>query len=95
MQGRDRNFEITEQANVPTGRHGKHRDITSRILDDLNGLETGMSLKIPLSDLPDTKVNIRSALNRASRKVGKSLGTAADDDYLYVWNIESDNRQVG
>ena len=54
-----------------------------------------MSLKIPLSDLPDTKVNIRSALNRASRKVGKSLGTAADDDYLYVWNIESDNRQVG
>jgi hypothetical protein len=95
MQGRDRNFKITEQANVPTGRHGKHRDITSRILEDLNGLETGMSLKIPLSDLPDTKVNIRSALNRASRKVGKSLGTAADDDYLYVWNIESDNRQVG
>ncbi len=95
MQERDRNFKTTEQANVPTGRHGKHRDITTRILDDLDGLESGMSLKIPLSELPDTKVNVRSALNRASRKVGKSLGTAADDDYLYVWNIESDNQQVG
>ena len=95
MQGRDRNFKVTEQANVPTGRHGKHRDITSRILDDLNVLEMGMSLKIPLSELPDTKVNIRSALNRASRKLGKSLGTAADDEYLYVWNIEGDNQQVG
>ncbi|MGD0796588.1 MAG: hypothetical protein ABR910_02585 [Acidobacteriaceae bacterium] len=95
MQGRGRNFKITEQANVPTGRHGKHRDITSRILDDLDGLEKGMSLKIPLSELPDTKVNIRSALSRASRKFGKSLGTAADDDYLYVWNIEPDNQQAG
>jgi hypothetical protein len=95
MQGRDRNFQVTEQANVPNGRHGKHRDITSRILDDLDGLERGMSLKISLSELPDTKVNIRSALNRASRKLGKSLGTAADDEYLYVWNIEGDNQQVG
>ena len=95
MQGRDRNFKVTEQANVPTGRHGKHRDITSRILDDLDGLERGMSLKIPFAALPDTKVNIRSALNRASRKLGKSLGTAADDEYLYVWNIEGDNQQVG
>jgi len=95
MQGRNRNFKVTEQENVPTGRHGKHRDITSRILDDLDGLEAGMSLKIPLSELPDTKANIRSALNRASRKHGKSLGTAADEDYLYVWNSEPENRQVG
>jgi hypothetical protein len=51
-----------------------------------------MSLKIALSELPNTKVNIRCALNRASRKLGKSLGTAADDDYLHVWNIEPDNQ---
>jgi hypothetical protein len=43
-------------------------------------------LKIPLSDLPDSKVNIRSALNRATRKSHKSVATAADDDFLYVWN---------
>ena len=91
MEGKERNFKTTEQANVPTGRHGKHRDITTRILDDLEELENGMSLKIPLAELPDTKVNIRSALNRASRKIGKTLGTAADDDYLYVWNVEAGN----
>jgi hypothetical protein len=57
-------------------------------------VKTGMSLKIALSELPDTKVNIRSALNRASRRLGKSLGTATDDDYLYVWNIEPDNQKI-
>jgi hypothetical protein len=84
---RSRNFNITSQESVPTGRNGKHKSITTLILADLDGLEPGMALKIPLSELPDTKVNIRSALNRASRKAGKSLGTAADDDYLYVWNM--------
>jgi hypothetical protein len=84
---RRRSFKVTEQANVPTGRHGKHKTITTKILDDLEGLETGQALKIPLSELPDTKVNIRSALTRASHKIGKSVGTAADDDYLYVWNL--------
>jgi hypothetical protein len=83
---RNRNFKITAQVNVPTGRHGKHRTIVDQILDDLAGLERGNALKIPLSELPDTKVNIRSALNRATRKLGKSVATATDDDFLYVWN---------
>jgi hypothetical protein len=43
-------------------------------------------LKIPLAELPDNKVNIRSALNRATRKVGKAVATATDEDFLYVWN---------
>ena len=81
-----RTFKTTPRANVPTGRHGKHRQIVARILDDLEGLESGTALKIPLNELPDTKVNIRSALSRATRKIGKSVATAADDDYLYVWN---------
>lgn len=84
---RSRNFETTVQANVPTGRHGKHRTIVNQILDDLAGLERGSALKIPLSELPDTKVNIRSALNRATRKMEKSVATATDDDFLYVWNM--------
>jgi hypothetical protein len=84
---RRRSFKTTEQSNVPTGRNGKHKTITTQILDDLEGLEAGKALKIPLSELPDTKVNIRSALTRASHKIGKSVGTAADDDNLYVWNL--------
>jgi len=84
---RVRTFIVTGQDEIPTGRNGKHKNITTLILNDLDGLERGNALKIPLSQLPDTKVNIRSALNRASRKAGKSLGTAADDEYLYVWNM--------
>lgn len=81
-----RKFKTTPQANVPTGRNGKHKGIVGQILSDLEGLEAGTALKIPLSELPDTKVNIRSALNRATRKMGKSVATAADDEFLYVWN---------
>jgi len=43
-------------------------------------------LKIPLSELPDNKTNIRSALNRATRKLQTSVATASDDEFLYVWN---------
>ena len=82
-------FGTTSRADVPTGRNGKHKDIVAAILSDLEQLEAGRSLKIALSDLPDTKVNIRSALNRATRKLGLSVATAADEKYLYVWNSTS------
>ncbi|MGH9607690.1 MAG: hypothetical protein ACRD3N_18535 [Terracidiphilus sp.] len=81
-----RTFKTTAQADVPSGRHGKHREIVNHILNDLGGLESSVALKIPLDELPDSKVNIRSALSRATRKLGKSVATAADDEYLYVWN---------
>ena len=79
-------FSTTSRADVPTGRNGKHKAIVTDIIDGLRNLETGRSLKIRLSELPDTKVNIRSALNRATRKLNLSVATAADDTYLYVWN---------
>lgn len=79
-------YNTTSRANVPTGRIGKHKDIVVNILENLDTLAEGQSLKIPLAELPDTKVNIRSALNRATRKAGRAVATAADDKYLYVWN---------
>ena len=82
-------FATTSRADVPTGRNGKHKSVVSAILEDLLDLEAGRSLKIPLADLPDTKVNIRSALNRATRKLKLSVATAADDKYLYVWNADA------
>ena len=81
-----RKFKVAERSTVPTGRNGKHKDIVTQILSDLEGLESGQCLKIPLEGLPDSKVNIRSALNRATHKESKSVATAADDEYLYVWN---------
>lgn len=79
-------FKTADRSEVPTGRNGKHNSIVTKILNDLDGLERGRCLKIPLSDLPDTKVNIRSALNRATRKLNKPVATKADDEFLYVWN---------
>lgn len=81
-----RNFKTADRSEVPTGRNGKHKAVVNEILSDLESLEKGQCLKIPLSELPDTKVNIRSALNRATRKLNKSVATATDDEFLYVWN---------
>jgi hypothetical protein len=79
-------FKTTKIANIPTGRKGKHHAIVTAILKDLDGLQEGKAIKIPLAELPDTIVNVRSALNRATRKLGKDVATAADENFLYIWN---------
>lgn len=81
-----RNYKTADRSDVPTGRNGKHKDVVTKILSDLDQLETDRCLKIPLAELPDTKVNIRSALNRATHQMGKSVATAADEEFLYIWN---------
>jgi|HubBroStandDraft_6_1064221.scaffolds.fasta_scaffold1940613_2 hypothetical protein len=78
-------FESMRQTDVPKGRDGKHKVIIEQLLNDLSQLEDGDALKIPLSALPDTKENIRSALSRATRLKGMETATASDDDFLYVW----------
>lgn len=85
-QQRKRNFKTAERSEVPTGRNGKHKTIVTQILDDLASLEKGLCLKIPISELPDTTVNIRSALSRATHKATLSVATATDGEYLYIWN---------
>lgn len=81
-----RNFKTANRSEVPTGRNGKHKNIVTRILSDLERLDKGLCLKIPISELPDTTVNIRSALSRATHKATLSVATATDDEYLYIWN---------
>lgn len=80
------NFKTVAVPEVPQGRNGKHKHIVSQILSDLDQVEGGMALKVPLSDLADSKENVRSALNRATRKAGRNVITASDTDFLYVWN---------
>ncbi len=79
------NFNSIEQANVPKGRDGKHKDIVTQLLSDIDQLPDGRALKIPLNELPDTKENIRSALNRATRQRGIETSTSSDAEYLYIW----------
>ena len=80
------NFKGMAQVDVPQGRSGKHKEIVTRILSDLNQIQKGVALKVPLAHLTDSKEKVRSALNRATRKSGRNVATASDGDFLYVWN---------
>jgi hypothetical protein len=80
------NFKGMPQADVPQGRNGKHKAIVTRILSDLDRVQKGVALKVPLAQLSDSKENVRAALNRATRKGGRSVATASDGTFLYVWN---------
>ena len=79
-------FNTMAQIDVPQGRNGKHKEIVTRILSDLNQLKEGVALKVPLAELAEGKENVRAALNRATRKGGRNVATATDANYLYVWN---------
>ena len=80
------NFRTMAQVDVPQGRNGKHKLIVTKILSDLDQLQPGIALKVPLADLAEGKEKVRSALNRATHKAGRSVATATDDNFLYVWN---------
>jgi hypothetical protein len=79
------NFKSMAQTDVPHGRNGRHKQIVGRILSDLDRIEKDMALKVPLAQLADGKAKVRSALNRATRKSGRTVATASDETYLYVW----------
>ena len=81
-------YQSISQIDVPKGRDGKHKRIVMQLLSDIEQLEAGRALKIPLEALPDTKENIRSALNRATRQRGIELATSSDAEFLYVWKAE-------
>jgi hypothetical protein len=80
------NFKQMAQLDVPQGRNGKHKGIVTKILSDLDQVQDGVALRVPLAQLTDSKEKVRSALNRATRKRGRKVATASDDTFLYVWN---------
>jgi DNA helicase TIP49 (TBP-interacting protein) len=80
-------FTTMVRADVPQGRNGKHKEIVTTILNDLNNLKADSALKVPLADLRESKEKVRSALNRATRKAGRKVATASDPTFLYVWNV--------
>ena len=82
-------FKTMPQVDVPQGRRGKHNKIVSAILAELDQLKDGAALKLPFSELEDTIENVRSALNRATRKQNRNVATATDENFLYVWNAKT------
>jgi len=80
------NFKTMDQIDVPQGRNGKHKEIVTQILSDLDQLPKGIALKVPLAELEESKEKVRSALNRAVHKGERNVATASDANFLYVWN---------
>ena len=79
-------FKYVQQKDVPQGRNGKHKQVITTILDDLDQLKGGSALKVPLADLAASKEKVRSALSRATRKAKRNVATASDTEFLYIWN---------
>ncbi len=80
-------FRTLDLEQVPRSRNGKHKVIVTLILRDLDQLKPGAALRVPLAELGDTKANVRSALNRATRNAQRSVATATDEEFLYIWNV--------
>ncbi len=80
-------FKTLDLGDVPHSRSGKHKTIVTMILRDLDDLREGAALRVPLAELGSTKENVRSALNRATRKSKRNVATATDEGFLYVWNV--------
>ena len=89
------NFKGMPQVDVPQGRNGKHKAIVTRILSDLDQVQKGVALKVPLAQLTDSKEKVRAALNRATRKGGRNVATASDGTFLYVWNETPSTKLAG
>jgi hypothetical protein len=84
------NFETVGVCDVPHERKGKHNALMTRILHDLQRIQPGIALKIPVSVLGSDKIeNIRAALAREIKKTTLKIGTSIDDDYFYVWRKKS------
>jgi hypothetical protein len=80
-----RKYTSIAQGDLPHGRKGKHNSIVHELLDEIAALAPGQALKVALSELPDTKANVRSALGRASQKRGLAVSTSSDDTFFYMW----------
>ncbi len=89
------NFGSIAKVDVPQRRVGKHHGIVEKILSDLAQLEPGRALKIPLAKLSDSKENVRSALNRATRQRGIVVATASDEEFFYVWTGDKSGNGFG
>ncbi|HEX4604995.1 MAG TPA: hypothetical protein VH724_13435, partial [Candidatus Angelobacter sp.] len=82
-------------ASIPHGRKGKHNQIVSMILDDLDNLAPESAVLVPIESLEAEKMaNVRSALNRATRQRKMLVATATDDKYFYVWRTKQQDPQT-
>ena len=79
------NFHSILQTEVPKGRDGKHKMIVTTVAERPGPVGRRIGVENTAPELPDSKENIRSALNRATRQRDMEVATSSDNEFLYVW----------
>jgi hypothetical protein len=73
-------------ADLKHTRVGKHHELMEGIFDELETLNPGSALKIPLDGTGEVSLeNLRSAIHRSATQKKFRVGTLADDKNFYVW----------
>jgi len=80
-------FQTVQQDAVPKGRTGKRKRVVGLLLNQLDRPPPDNALRVSLAALPDSKANIRAALNRATHQKGLAVATSSDSNYLYLWKV--------
>ena len=78
------NFKTTLQTDVPQGRNGKHKGLVTKILSDLDQVQAGIALKIPLAAL-EADSQARSLCSRMAFRRG---GVNSCSMPRVIWAIE-------
>lgn len=79
-------YKSVRVASLPSGRRGKHHDLTQGIVRELKALKEGMALVIPLANVGGVDLaNLRSAVHRAASADELEIETQADEKSFYVW----------
>jgi hypothetical protein len=82
-------YRRVQVSELNRGRRGKHHELMQGIVQDLNNLETGSALVIPLSEVGGVGLaNLRSAVHRSAAAEDIEIETLADNNNFYVWRKE-------
>jgi len=85
-------YRRVDLSSLRRGRRGKHHDLVEGILEELEGVQPGSALEIPLADVNGIGLaNLRSAVHRASNSSGMEIETLADEKNFYVWKTVGNN----
>jgi hypothetical protein len=78
-------YRRVEISDLDRGRRGKHHDLVTGILEELETASVDSALEIPLADVGIELANLRSAVHRAASNKGLAIETLADARSFYVW----------
>jgi hypothetical protein len=92
---RNANYETVRISDLRLGRRGKHHDLLTGILKNLESLPAGSALVIPLHSVGSVSLaNLRSAVSRAGKANDLSLVTYSDEKNFYIWRKGADTAKA-